>query len=35
MAKGSNRERYFDTLPPEAISDELAPVIAELGLEAN
>ena len=24
-----------DTLPPEAISDELAPTIAELGLEAN
>jgi hypothetical protein len=35
MAEGSNRERYFDTLPPEAISDELAPVIEALGLEEN
>jgi hypothetical protein len=26
---------YYDTLPPEAISQELAPVIAELGLEDN
>lgn len=26
---------YYDTLPPEAISEELAPVIAELGLEDN
>ena len=26
---------YFDTLPPEAISDELAPVIQELGLAEN
>jgi len=28
-------EIYHDTLPPDAISDELAPVIAELGLENN
>ncbi len=26
---------FFDTLPPEAISDELAPVIQELGLTEN
>ena len=26
---------YYDTLPPGAISDELAPVIAELGLTEN
>lgn len=33
---GLNRpETYFDTLPPDAISDELAPVIEELGLEEN
>ncbi len=25
----------YDTLPPDAISDELAPIVAELGLEAN
>ena len=28
-------EAYTDTLPPEEISDELAPVIAELGLAEN
>ena len=33
---GLNRpETYFDTLPPDAISDELAPIIEELGLEEN
>ncbi len=26
---------YFDTLPPDAISDTLTPVIEELGLEEN
>jgi hypothetical protein len=26
---------YFDTLPPDAISDELAPIIDELGLRQN
>ena len=26
---------YYDTLPPDAISEELAPVIEELGLEDN
>ena len=26
---------YYDTLPPDAISDELAPVIDELGLVEN
>jgi len=26
---------YYDTLPPDAISEELAPVITELGLEQN
>ncbi len=26
---------YTDTLPPEVISEELAPIIAELGLEEN
>ncbi len=26
---------YFDTLPPDAVSPELAPVIEELGLEEN
>jgi ectoine hydroxylase-related dioxygenase (phytanoyl-CoA dioxygenase family) len=26
---------YYETLPPEAISEELAPVIADLGLEEN
>lgn len=35
MSRGSNQERYYDTLPPEAISEELAPLIAELGLEEN
>ena len=28
-------EAYTDTLPPEEISDQLAPVIAELGLAEN
>ena len=35
MAEASNLEKYYDTLPPEAISDELAPIIAELGLLEN
>ncbi|MEZ5560623.1 MAG: phytanoyl-CoA dioxygenase family protein [Pseudomonadales bacterium] len=35
MAEGSNSERYSDTLPPESISDELAPIIEELGLREN
>ena len=26
---------YFDTLPPDAISDELEPTIDELGLREN
>jgi hypothetical protein len=34
-AKTETPEIYHDTLPPEAISEELAPVIAELGLENN
>ena len=29
------QELYFDTLPADTISNELAPVIAELGLEEN
>jgi hypothetical protein len=28
-------ETYSDTLPPDAISEELAPIISELGLEDN
>jgi ectoine hydroxylase-related dioxygenase (phytanoyl-CoA dioxygenase family) len=35
MAEGSNEERYFDTLPPEEISEELDPVIETLGLREN
>ncbi len=35
MAVTPRERAYHDTLPPEAISDELAPVIAELGLEKN
>ena len=27
--------RYYDTLAPDAISDELSPVIDELGLKEN
>ncbi|MDA0788084.1 MAG: phytanoyl-CoA dioxygenase family protein [Proteobacteria bacterium] len=32
---GQNEPNYFDTLPPDAISEELAPVIDELGLREN
>ena len=32
---GRNEPVYYDTLPPDAISDELAPVIDELGLREN
>ena len=28
-------QRYRDTLPPDAISEELLPVIQELGLKEN
>ena len=35
MAEAKQAEIYYDTLPPDAISEELAPVIAELGLEEN
>ena len=35
MAESTGVKAYYDTLPPDAISDELAPVIAELGLEEN
>ena len=35
MAKGSNLKRYTDTLPPDAISPELNPIIEELGLREN
>jgi hypothetical protein len=35
MAETARPRAYHDTLPPEAISEELAPVIAELGLEDN
>ncbi|HZU74436.1 MAG TPA: phytanoyl-CoA dioxygenase family protein [Acidimicrobiales bacterium] len=35
MAESATRTRYTDTLAPGTISDELAPVIAELGLEKN
>lgn len=35
MSRGSNEPRYTDTLPPEAISEELAPVIDALGLREN
>jgi len=31
----ATQEMYHDTLPPDAISHELAPVIQELGLEKN
>ena len=34
MAKAAPKA-YFDTLPPDAISDELAPTIDELGLREN
>ena len=26
---------YYDTLPPDSISDELAPVVKDLGIERN
>ena len=35
MAETAKVDVYHDTLPPEQISEELAPVIAELGLENN
>ena len=35
MAEATKQEKFYDTLPPDAISAELAPVIAELGLEEN
>lgn len=35
MTRGSNEKRYTDTLPPEAVSEELAPVIEALGLWKN
>ena len=35
MAETAVPNVYHDTLPPEAISEELAPVIAELGMESN
>lgn len=35
MPDSTTPETYFDTLAPEAISPELAPVIDELGLAAN
>ena len=35
MAENAVPNVYYDTLPPWAISDELAPVIAELGMENN
>lgn len=35
-SRGQNEpDAYYDTLPPDAISDELAPVIDELGLREN
>lgn len=34
-SKTNIQVRYTDTLPPEAISEELKPVIVELGLEEN
>jgi hypothetical protein len=35
MTRGSNEPRYTDTLPPEAISEALAPTIDALGLRGN
>ena len=35
MAENAMPKAYHDTLAPEAISEELAPVIAELGMENN
>ena len=35
MAEAESQTLRTDTLPPEAISEELAPTIAELGLEDN
>ncbi len=35
MAETAKISPYYDTLPPEVISDELAPVVAELGLVNN
>ena len=35
MAEALNIARYSDTLPPDAISDELAPTIDKLGLRDN
>lgn len=35
MTRGSNEQRYTDTLPPDAVSEELAPVIEALGLWEN
>lgn len=32
---GQNEPQYYDTLPPDAISEELAPIIDELGLREN
>lgn len=32
---GQNEPMYYDTLPPDAISEELAPIIEELGLREN
>jgi hypothetical protein len=32
---GQNEPAYYDTLPPDAISEELAPIIDELGLRDN
>jgi hypothetical protein len=32
---GQNEPIYYDTLPPDAISEELAPIIDELGLRDN
>ena len=35
MAEAANPGVYYDSLPPDAISEELAPVIEELGLDEN
>jgi len=35
VKKASNEPRFFETLPPDAISEELAPLIEELNLEEN
>ena len=35
MARAKKAEIYHDTLPPDAISKELAPIIKKLGLEEN